>query len=245
MGATGVPVTGVIHDARLPGAPPARLSATTRILLLTLLLLAGVLDLVLLDALVLPRFLAARARHALAVPALSAAPLSDVSPPAPAAIAVPALAEPDAAPSDVSFPVPTVVAQEVLAPAEPAVAPEIPAPAEPAVAPPEALPALHFARNVAILNKASRATLRDLQARLTARPELRVTLNGHTDDLGPKRLNAALALRRAKAARAWLVAHGIEEARITVQSFGATVPIDGAIVPASRFQNRRVEIEFH
>jgi outer membrane protein OmpA-like peptidoglycan-associated protein len=218
-------VAGAINNARLPGATDPRLSPPVRISILALLLLAGIVDLAALDAIVLPRFLATKARPAPVLPALAAI----VPPAAPPAVA----------------PAPPVVAvQEVLAPAEPAPAQESPAAPEPALAPPEPLPALLFARNVAILNSASRAILMNLHSVLTARPELQVSLNGHTDNLGPQRINALLSLRRASAARAWLVTHDIEPARITVQSFGATVPVDGITTPASRAQNRRVEIKF-
>jgi len=210
---TGVPVPGVIHDARLPGVSPSPSSATVRILLPASLLLAGLVDLAVLDAIVLPRFLALKTRTAIALP-------------------MPKLAPPPVAPS-VASPTPPV-----------AIAPQTPAPAQPAASRPEALPALHFKRNAAILNKDARATLANLYAILTARPELQVSLNGHTDDLGPPPVNTLLSLRRARVAQTWLVAHGIDSARITIQSFGATAPLGGVIIPSARPQNRRVEIEF-
>jgi outer membrane protein OmpA-like peptidoglycan-associated protein len=80
---------------------------------------------------------------------------------------------------------------------------------------------------------------------MIARPELRVLLNGHTDDLGPERVNSLLSLQRARAAQRWLVRHGVDRARIEAESFGASKPLGGVIVPSARRQNRRVEIELH
>jgi outer membrane protein OmpA-like peptidoglycan-associated protein len=175
------------------------------------LLVAGAVDVVVLDAMVWPRFLASKARPALALPAptVAAPPAPVVSPPLPVSLA-----------------------------------PETPAPVQAVVAPPEALPSLRFWRNAAVLTKDARATLGKLAAILTEQPELLVYLNGHTDDLGPPRVNTPLSLRRARVAQAWLMDRGIARTRVTVQGFGASAPLEGVITPATRPQNRRVEIEF-
>jgi outer membrane protein OmpA-like peptidoglycan-associated protein len=124
------------------------------------------------------------------------------------------------------------------------VAQEIPAPVEPAAAPPEAAPDLLFWRNAAVLTKNDRAILENVLGVLTARPELRVHLNGHTDDLGSEPVNRLLSSQRARAAQRWLVRHGVAPARIEAEGFGASKPLGGVVVPAARPQNRRVEIEF-
>jgi outer membrane protein OmpA-like peptidoglycan-associated protein len=213
MALPGAPVAGVT-DHRLPWDSRSRLSPTTRTVLLILALSIGIADLVVLDAVVLPRTLARKARPAPALPA----PIVVVAP-APAPVVLP--------------PPPVPVAQE------------IPAPVEPVVTPPEAVPALLFWRNAAVLTKHARSTLENLRAQLTARPELRVRLNGHTDDLGPERVNSLLSLQRARVAQKWLVRHGVDSARIEAESFGASKPLGGVIVPSARPQNRRVEIELH
>ena len=210
---TGAPVAGAT-DHRLPGASRSRLSPTARTVLLVLFLLIGMADLVVLDAIVLPRTLARKARPAPALPA----PIVAVVP-APAPVVLP--------------PPPVPVPQE------------IPAPVEPVVALPEAVPDLLFWRNAAVLTKNAQSTLENLRTLMIARPELRVLLNGHTDDLGPERVNSLLSLQRARAAQRWLVRHGVDRARIEAESFGASKPLGGVIVPSARRQNRRVEIELH
>ena len=210
---TGAPVAGVTADRRLPGAARSRMSPTARAVLLLLLLLVGMADLVVLDAIVLPRTLAHKARPALALPA-------------PSAVVVPA-------PSPVALSPPPVP-----------VPPEIPVPVEPAAAPPEALPDLLFWRNAAVLTRNDRTILEKVLTVLTARPELRVHLKGHTDDLGPERVNDLLSSQRARAAQRWLVRHGVDPARIEPESFGASKPLGGVVVHSARRQNRRVEVEF-
>jgi outer membrane protein OmpA-like peptidoglycan-associated protein len=220
---TGAPVAGVTADHRLPGASRSRLSPTTRTVLLILALSVGIADLVVLDAVVLPRTLARKARPGPAVPAPAVAELAV---PAPIVVAVPSPAP-------------------VIAAAPPVPVPqEIPAPAEPVAAPPEAVPDLLFWRNAAVLTRNDWTILKNVLANLTARPELRVHVGGHTDDLGPERVNSRLSLQRAQAAQRWLVRRGVDSSRIEAEGFGSSKPHGGVVVPSARPQNRRVEIEF-
>ena len=186
-----------------------------------LALSVGIADLVVLDAVVLPRTLARKARPAPAVPAVA-----EPAMPAPVVVAVPSPAPVIAAPPQVPVP------------------PEIPAPAVPVAAPPEAVPDLLFWRNAAVLTRNDWTILKNVLATLTARPELRVHVGGHTDDLGPERVNSRLSLQRAQAAQRWLVRRGVDSSRIEAEGFGSSKPRGGVVAPAARPQNRRVEIEF-
>lgn len=77
---------------------------------------------------------------------------------------------------------------------------------------------------------------------LEANPGLRIRLDGHTDDTGAAKYNFNLAEKRARSVRVYIIAHGIEAERLEVRSFGATRPITANDTPASRSQNRRVEL---
>jgi outer membrane protein OmpA-like peptidoglycan-associated protein len=232
---TGAPVAGVASDHRLPGASRSRLSPTTRTVFLILALSVGIADLVVLDTVVLPRTLARKARPAPAVPA-PAVPAPVMSAPAVPLPIAPVLAVP--ASSVAAAPSPALVA----APPVP-VPPEIPVPAQPVAAPPEAVPDLLFWRNAAVLTRNDWSILKNVLATLTARPDLRVHVGGHTDDLGPERVNSRLSLQRAQAVQKWLVRRGVDSSRIEAEGFGSSKPRGGAVVPAARPQNRRVEIE--
>ncbi|MBV8537595.1 MAG: OmpA family protein [Alphaproteobacteria bacterium] len=75
---------------------------------------------------------------------------------------------------------------------------------------------------------------------LVKRPNLRLLLEGHTDDRGSANYNMTLANRRAKAAKDYLAKHGVDPLRIDIVSLGKDRPaVIGTNEPA-RAQNRRV-----
>jgi peptidoglycan-associated lipoprotein len=59
---------------------------------------------------------------------------------------------------------------------------------------------------------------------LKARPNAKVTIEGHADERGTSEYNLALGDRRAKTSRDYLVAKGVEANRITVVSYGEERP---------------------
>lgn len=75
-----------------------------------------------------------------------------------------------------------------------------------------------------------------------------VVLGGHTDSAGNDQANLRASRARAEAVAAWLVEHGVEDARITVIAFGEQNPVapnalpDGSPSEAGRRANRRVEL---
>ncbi len=70
----------------------------------------------------------------------------------------------------------------------------------------------------------------------------KVTLTGHTDNVGDTKTNHAFALRRAKNIRDILIKKGVAKNQITCKSFGETKPLATNDNPRGRYQNRRVEI---
>jgi outer membrane protein OmpA-like peptidoglycan-associated protein len=79
---------------------------------------------------------------------------------------------------------------------------------------------------------------------LKSRPELRhVRIEGHTDNVGAKASNKRLSEGRAASVRKWLVAHGIDSARLTSVGYGDERPVDTNDTEDGRRNNRRVE--FH
>lgn len=71
-----------------------------------------------------------------------------------------------------------------------------------------------------------------------------VTVEGHTDERGTSEYNMALGERRAKAAQAFLVTHGVKGKQIDVVSFGETKPVDNDNSEEAWAKNRRVEITY-
>ena len=83
-------------------------------------------------------------------------------------------------------------------------------------------------------------TILGKQAEWLARyPNVKVTIEGHTDERGTREYNLALGDRRATAAKNFLAAQGVDTARMSVISYGKERPaVDGAD-EAAWAQNRR------
>lgn len=76
---------------------------------------------------------------------------------------------------------------------------------------------------------------------LKARPETRVIIGGHADERGTREYNLALGERRASSARDYLVAKGVNAARIRIISYGKERPKAVGSSEAAWRQNRRAE----
>lgn len=70
-------------------------------------------------------------------------------------------------------------------------------------------------------------------------PSLRVEIGGHTDNVGSEADNQKLSEARAKAVYDYLVAHGIDPARLSFAGFGASQPVADNATPEGRQLNRR------
>lgn len=79
---------------------------------------------------------------------------------------------------------------------------------------------------------------------LRAHPQMRVAIEGHTDNSGSAGENLALSQDRADAVREYLEGRGIDGARITTIGRGEAVPAYDNDRPEGRIANRRVEIVF-
>lgn len=100
-----------------------------------------------------------------------------------------------------------------------------------------------FPRNLARLNNVDKACLDDVASRLKADPRSRVIVVGHADS--SERYPEVIGRKRAEAIKAYLVKErGIDEARISVKSAGASKPLDTGKTPAARAKNRRVDVMF-
>ena len=70
-------------------------------------------------------------------------------------------------------------------------------------------------------------------------PDVRVQVEGHTDERGTREYNLALGQRRANAARDVLVAAGVNGARVTTISYGKDRPAQLGSDESAWAQNRR------
>ncbi|WP_242393850.1 OmpA family protein [Anaeromyxobacter oryzisoli] len=72
-------------------------------------------------------------------------------------------------------------------------------------------------------------------------PDMRVSIEGHTDAIGPEASNMRLSQRRADAVRDYLVSRGISADRLETVGFGPTQPIASNKTEKGRAKNRRTE----
>jgi outer membrane protein OmpA-like peptidoglycan-associated protein len=85
--------------------------------------------------------------------------------------------------------------------------------------------------------------LNEIAEKMRQRSELEATITGHTDDRGSEEANLSFGLRRAEAARDYLVGqHAIDVSRIAVASSGEREPLADNANPEGRKANRRVEV---
>ena len=79
---------------------------------------------------------------------------------------------------------------------------------------------------------------------LTAHPNLKMKLEGNTDERGTREYNIGLGERRAQAVRRALMLQGVAESQLTTVSFGAERPAVEGDDEAAWAQNRRVEMVY-
>ncbi len=99
-----------------------------------------------------------------------------------------------------------------------------------------------FASGESELKAAAAQNVTDVVDLLTAEPDKRIRIEGHTDSSGDAGFNLRLSEQRAQAVRDALVDAGISADRITVVGLGEDFPIAGNDTPEGRSQNRRVDV---
>ena len=100
-----------------------------------------------------------------------------------------------------------------------------------------------FATNSAELQPQALALLAEIKrTMIDPHPGARITVEGHTDDVGSDTDNQALSERRARSVLAWLTGHGVDASRIEATGHGEAQPKVPNDSDRNRAQNRRIEI---
>lgn len=102
---------------------------------------------------------------------------------------------------------------------------------------------VEFDTGKATIRPVSFGTLGDALVVLLQYPDVRMEVQGHTDDQGDDAKNLALSQERAQAVVTWLIARGVDPARLIARGYGESMPIDANATALGRQHNRRVE--FH
>ena len=79
---------------------------------------------------------------------------------------------------------------------------------------------------------------------LTTNPNLKLKLEGNTDERGTREYNIGLGERRAQAVRRALMLQGVAESQVTTVSFGSERPAAEGDDESAWSKNRRVEVVY-
>ena len=136
-----------------------------------------------------------------------------------------------------------------------AIAGHSPAPPEPPPPPPEAPKRvevqqdqivihekIQFETNQAVIKPESFDLMNEIVGVVNGNPQIKkLSIEGHTDNVGADKYNQKLSDNRAAAVRTYMVEHGVAKERLASKGWGESKPIGDNESEAGREQNRRVE----
>jgi outer membrane protein OmpA-like peptidoglycan-associated protein len=94
----------------------------------------------------------------------------------------------------------------------------------------------------ATLRPGAREKLARVTGILSAHPDLKIEIEGHTDSTGSEDYNQRLSERRAESVRGYMREQGIGQAVVATVGYGKRRPVATNETPVGRQQNRRVEL---
>ena len=103
---------------------------------------------------------------------------------------------------------------------------------------------LEFEHDKAIILKKSYGELESLTNLMLIRQDLRIRLDGHTDNNGTDEYNMTLSKNRVQAVKDMLVSNGVDANRIDLYYYGESNPIADNDTEEGQAKNRRVEMHF-
>jgi OOP family OmpA-OmpF porin len=102
---------------------------------------------------------------------------------------------------------------------------------------------VNFEFDSAQLTSNARSVLNGVAERLVNNPDVRVSIEGHTDSRGSDEYNKNLSQERAQSVAAYLAERGVNANRMRAVGYGEEFPIASNETEEGRFQNRRVELD--
>lgn len=102
---------------------------------------------------------------------------------------------------------------------------------------------IYFDTGKSAIKPESHPVLDGVARYMTEYPDIRLEVQGHTDNVGPEELNQRLSEARANAVRSYLIAAGVAGDRLTVRGYGMSIPVASNDTVQGRAKNRRIEFE--
>lgn len=104
--------------------------------------------------------------------------------------------------------------------------------------------ALAFASASSVVQASAQDALDRIATAMTAVPQSRLAVIGHTDSAGASHFNQSLSEARAKAVLDYLAGKGIDTGRMVAEGRGKDEPVADNATAKGRAANRRVELLF-
>jgi OOP family OmpA-OmpF porin len=101
---------------------------------------------------------------------------------------------------------------------------------------------IHFQTGDAMIMPDSMHTMGEVAKMLRQNPDIKVSVEGHTDNVGAAAGNQELSEVRAQNVMSWLAAHGIASSRLNAKGWGQAKPVADNSTEEGRAKNRRVEL---
>lgn len=101
---------------------------------------------------------------------------------------------------------------------------------------------INFETGKSEIKSESMAIVDQIAQMMEANPDLRISIEGHTDNVGSPASNKTLSENRAKSVMNAVAAKGVEKSRMTSKGWGQEKPVDTNTSETGRAKNRRVEI---
>lgn len=105
-----------------------------------------------------------------------------------------------------------------------------------------ALYGIHFDTGKDVIKPESEALLNEIVSLMSSNAGLKLSVEGHTDNVGDKKSNEALSKKRAESVKKWLVGKGVDAKRLASAGHGDSVPVADNRLEEGRAKNRRVEL---
>jgi len=103
---------------------------------------------------------------------------------------------------------------------------------------------LLFKSSSAIIETSSFAELDRFIVYLKENKQLKIQINGHTDNSGNTQNNLQLSKNRAKSVYSYMLSKGIKAERMAYNGYGSTIPLSANDTEENKAKNRRVEVVF-
>ncbi len=100
---------------------------------------------------------------------------------------------------------------------------------------------IRFEHDKATVRATSHAVLDAVVDVLKKNPEIKIAIQGHTDNRGSAEYDSRLSERRAAAVLDYIVSKGVDVSRLTSRGYGFDVPLEPNTTAQNRAMNRRVQ----